>query len=107
MANCGPIIPIDLTVVVDDVDDEIAAGWDQIKIERSTQGDSGPWREVTNVNTRIALVAGQTTYDYTDLTGNANYWYRFLLFNSGTDTDDTASDPMPGDQASTPSPTGR
>lgn len=96
--NCGPIIPIDLNLVVDDVDTEIAAGWDQIKIERSTNSEAGPWREITNSSTRIDLIAGQDNYEYTDPAGNGSYWYRYVLYNSGSDTDDTPSGAMQGEQ---------
>lgn len=98
MANCGPIIPIDITIVIDDVDTEIAAGWDQIKVERSTQDENGPWSETTTTSTRMALVSGKSTYDYTDPAGNGSYWYRYILYNSTTLASDTPSDPMLGEQ---------
>lgn len=94
---CGPIIPVEITVVIDDVDDQIAAGYDQIQVHRSTNGEAGVYVELTIATTRIDLVAGEPTYYYEDPEGNANYWYKFRLYKSATQDDGTFSDPQPGE----------
>ncbi len=98
MAACGPILPIEIDLVVEDIDTEIAAGWDQIKVERSTNLEAGPFREITSATTRIDLVALQTAYTFTDPAGSGSYWYRYRLYNSGTDTDDTPTSAALGEQ---------
>lgn len=98
MANCGPLIPIPVTIVIDDVDTELAAGWDKIKIERSTQTSAGPFQEITNSKTRMDLVSDQTIYEFTDPAGNGYFWYRYVLYNSTTEVSDTPSEAALGEQ---------
>jgi hypothetical protein len=94
---CGPIIPVEVTVVVTDVDDQIAAGYDKIQIHRSTSGEGGPFAELTTSATRIDLESGQTTYIYEDEEGSSDFWYRFRLYNSTTFATSAFSDPQPGE----------
>lgn len=94
---CGTVIPVEVTVVVDDVDAQIAAGYDSIQIHRSTNGAGGVFAEITTTATRIPLVAGQTTYTYEDPAGSDSYWYKFRLYNSTTHATTAFSDPQPGE----------
>lgn len=96
-AECGPIIPIEVEINVLDVDAKIALGFDEIKVERSTTNEAGPFVEVTNAENRLPLVASQFDYFYTDEDGSAEYWYRFRLFNSTSQTDDAPSGAAPGE----------
>lgn len=95
--DCGPIIPVEVTVVVDDVDDQIAAGYDQIQIHRSTSGEGGPFVELTTSTTRVDLEGGKSTYVFEDPEGSGEYWYRFRLYNSTTFATTAFSDPQPGE----------
>lgn len=97
MANCGPLIPIDVTVEVDS-DAAIALGYDYIQIERSTSGAAGPFEEITSETTRLLLRAGYSTYTFIDSAGNASFWYRYKLYNSTTEAQSAASSAQPGEQ---------
>lgn len=94
---CGTVIPVEVTAVIEDVDVQIAAGYDSIQIHRSTNGSGGVYAELTKATTRIPLVAGQTTYIYTDAEGSAFYWYKFRLYNGTTHAVTGFSDPQPGE----------
>lgn len=96
MANCGVVIPIEVTFTIDG-EAALGAGWDKIKVQRSTVGSSGPWQEVTKPTTRLGIAATQNEYVFTDTAGNPNYWYRSVLFNSTTQVDDTPSVAQKGD----------
>ncbi len=96
--SCGPIVPIEIVITIDDITDQIAAGYDQIQIHRSTSGEGGPFVEITTALTRLDLVALETTYRYEDTEGNASYWYKYRLYDSVTPVDGSFSDPLPGEQ---------
>lgn len=96
--SCGPVVPIEIVVVISDVDDQIDDGYDQIQIHRSTSGEGGPFVEITTATTRLVLVAQETTYRYEDVEGNASYWYKYRLYKSATEDVGAFSDPLPGEQ---------
>jgi hypothetical protein len=56
--------------------------YDQIKVYRSDT-EEGSYVEITDVSTRIDLVAGQTLYEYIDATAPAvTYWYRTSFYDT-------------------------
>jgi hypothetical protein len=87
---------IKLRVIVNELSN-VLTQFDQIKVYRSTTGESGPFVEITGVGTRVDLVAGTTLYEYIDSSGDPSYWYRFAYFNSATSAEGTASDPIQGE----------
>lgn len=70
--------------------------FDVQKVYRSTTGKTGPYTELTNVLTRVALVAGQVDYYHDDTAGLATYWYRISYFHSVTLLESELSDPISG-----------
>jgi hypothetical protein len=73
--------PVTLEIEVDDIDDQLAAGYTQIEIHRSTSGSTGAFEEVTSSTTRPALVANQTHYTFEDVDGSPAYWYKYQFRN--------------------------
>jgi len=58
--------------------------YDQVQIWRSDTED-GVYTEITDVGTRINLLAGVSNYEYIDTTAPDNtYWYRTRYYNSST-----------------------
>ena len=99
--SCPEQIPILIEIEVADVNDQIAAGFDQIKVERSTTGSGGPWAEISTATTtspqaRINLIQDRTEYTFEDPNGSQEYYYRFIIFNSSTSTDGLTSAGAPG-----------
>lgn len=94
--ECGLVLPIDIQIVIDDVVDQIAAGYDLIQVYRSTSGEGGPYTEITTSSTRVELLSTKTVYVFSDPTGSPNYWYKFRLYNSTTFATTAFSDPQPG-----------
>jgi hypothetical protein len=95
--ECGLVLPIEIQIVISDVVDQIAAGYDLIQVYRSTNGEGGIYVEITTELTRIALESTKTNYLYTDLEGSAGYWYKFRLYNSTTQAVTGFSTPQPGE----------
>ena len=87
---------IKLTFIVDDIDDVLGVPYDQIKVYRSTTGESGAFTELTVPSTRIALVAGTTVYEFTDTNGDADFWYTITYFHSTSLLESSQSTPIPG-----------
>lgn len=81
--------------------DNVLTKFDQIKVYRSTTGISGTYSEITTVGTRIALVQGQTVYEYDDTAGEITYWYKTAYFHSGTALESSQSEPQLGDDPAT------
>lgn len=90
------ILPITLTIVVNDVDTQLAAGFDQIVIERDTSSDdgSGPFVEITTAVTRMALVSGITEYTFVDKEGSDVFFYRFRFRKTSNGDLSTPSNPF-------------
>lgn len=64
----------------------VAAGWDQIKIERSTNGGT-TWAEISRATTRLPLRDVVERYCYSDTTGLITYAYRAVYYDSVDDAD--------------------
>jgi hypothetical protein len=86
---------IKVTITVEDIDDTITI-FDQIKVYRSTTGKDGAYLEITSPSTRIALVAGQSVYEYVDASGDPTYWYKVSYYNSVSTAESSLSDPRQG-----------
>ena len=67
-----------------------------MKIYRSTTGINGTYTELTGPSTRIALSASQTTYTYSDTSGESSYYYETSFFNSNTLQESSRSEPIQG-----------
>jgi hypothetical protein len=70
--------------------------FDVQRVYRSTASDSGPWTEITTVGTRVALVAGVTSYLFDDVAGSSAYWYCIDYYNTATTAVSDKSDPIGG-----------
>ena len=81
--------------------DNVLTKFNQIKVYRSTTGISGTYVELTNAATRIALVQGQTVYEFDDTAGEITYWYKTSYFHSGTALESSQSEPRLGDDPAT------
>ncbi len=64
----------------------VAAGWDEIKIERSTNGGT-TWTELSRSQTRIPLRDVVERYCYADPAGDLSYSYRAVYHDSVDDDD--------------------
>lgn len=82
---------IRLTIVVDDIDDTITL-FDQIKVYRSVVGIGGPFTELTGVGTRIDLIAGQSVYEFVDVSGDPTYYYKSSYFNITSSAESSLSE---------------
>lgn len=80
--------------------DNVMLVFDQIKVYRSITGEGGPFVEITDASTRMALVSGQIIYEYIDLVGDPAYWYRNTYYNSVTGQESRASDAQQGEGSS-------
>ena len=81
---------IQVRVTVDDIDDTISI-FDQIKVYRSVTGADGVYSELTGPGTRPVLVAGQSVYEYVDVTGDPTYYYKTSFFNSVSSAESSLS----------------
>jgi hypothetical protein len=89
---------IKLRIIVNELDNILDNDlFDEIKVYRSTTGQSGPFAEITGPGTRVPLAAGTTLYEYIDTAGDPSYWYRFAYFHSVTAAEGTASEPIQGE----------
>lgn len=70
-------------IVVPDVNDVRADGWDRIQIFRSTTRD-GAYTEITDASTRLTLTENGTQYEYEDETGTSESWYK-IRYSDSTD----------------------
>lgn len=77
---------VKLTFEVTDPATLYAAGWTQIKIERSTDGGSS-WSEVSRSTTRVPMRNVVEKYLYSDSNGATTYDYQAVPYNPDTDTD--------------------
>lgn len=87
---------INIKVVVSNLD-EVREIFDRIKIHRAIAGEDGPYVEITDASTRLVLEAGKIIYEYQDLAGDADYWYRSSYFNSTSSLESSLSDPQQGE----------
>jgi hypothetical protein len=87
---------IKLSIVVASLD-EVRENFDRIKIYRSTTGVTGAYVEITDPTSRLVLESGKVVYDYTDLSGHEDYYYRSSYYNSITSLESSQSDPQQGE----------
>lgn len=78
--------------------DRILRTFDTLKLFRSTDGDDGPFVELTTVATRLKLEAGRRDYEFIDDAGDAAYYYRSSFFHSGSGKESSQSDVHVGDE---------
>lgn len=69
------------------------------KVYRSTTGPDGTFTELTNVSTRVSLVAGVTDYLFDDTGGASSYYYRVTYYHSTSLLESAPSVSMRGDLA--------
>ena len=84
-----------ITIQVESIS-KVVTLYDQIKVYRSDTGIEGPYSEVTNVSTRIALVATAGSYTFVDTTGTETSYYTVSYFNSSNDTESSQGPPTLG-----------
>lgn len=75
----------------------VMAIFTQLKIYRSTTGMAGAYSEITGVGTRIALEIDQIIYEYTDLSGDPNYYYKSSYFDPSGPQESSLSDAQKGE----------
>jgi hypothetical protein len=75
---------------------KVLALYDQVKVFRSDTGLEGPYTEITNVSTRIALISTAASYTYVDPTGFETSYYTVAYFNSLTGAESTQGPPTLG-----------
>lgn len=77
------------SLYIEDIDAQIAAGYDSIKL----YSDTAPDGDFTTLVATEALVADQLRYSITDPTGDASTWYRYKLYDAAGPTYTTFSPP--------------
>lgn len=87
---------INLKIVVSSVE-TVMETFDKIKVYRSTTGLSGSYAEITDVSTRIALVASTSVYEYQDTAGDPTYYYKTSYYNSVSTLESSLSDGVQGE----------
>jgi len=95
---CRDNFPVNISIVLDDPDDSIANGYTRIQIHRSTSGEGGPYAEITDEETRLLVESRKYDYVYEDEEGSPRYFYKFALFNPTTQSLDTLSDAVRGEE---------
>jgi hypothetical protein len=85
-----------LRIRVVELSNVLLAGFDKIKVYRSTTGYAGVYSEITTPSTRIDLVADQDLYEYIDTSGDTSYWYRYSFYDSVTTNEGSQSIPIQG-----------
>jgi len=73
--------------------------FDTQKVYRSTTGEAGVYSEVTTPSTRVDIITDQYHYTFDDILGDASYYYKVTYYNSLTDNESTASNPISGQTA--------
>lgn len=94
---CGSVFPVNVTILIPDAEDRVAAGYTIIRVQRSTSGSGGPWREITGASNWLTVEADKTIYTFVDQEGSEHYWYRFWLYNPSTSSSTAFSDPQPAE----------
>lgn len=80
---------VTISPYVETVNDEIDAGYTQLKLYR----DMAPDGAFSTVVDTVTLVEDTLSYDIEDPTGSAIHWYRYGFYNPSTLTLTTLSDP--------------
>lgn len=71
-----------LSVVIDNLS-LVLDYYDKVKVYRATS-ETGSYAEITDVDTRIEIIAEKRVYYYQDDDGLATHWYKTMYFNSVT-----------------------
>lgn len=71
--------------------------FDTQKIYRSTTGPTGSFSEITDVGTRVDLVASEDEYYFDDTAGSSAYYYAVSYYNTSTTAESSLSDAIKGD----------
>jgi len=87
---------IKLSIVVSNLGDVLEV-FDAIKVHRSASGKDGPYGELTTPATRVPLEDGKVVYDFTDESGDPDYFYRSSYFNTVSGLESSLSDPQQGE----------
>ena len=85
---------VTLNILVSDIA-TVAAFFDRIKVYRSTDGGAN-FPELTAAATRIPIIPGKQTYEFTDASGASTYQYRVAYFHSSIGRESDASDVQAG-----------
>lgn len=88
---------ITLKIVVSNLTD-VMETFNRIKVYRSINGITGTYVEITDPTTRIALVTGQTAYEYTDETGDAYYYYKSSYYHTVSGLESSLSEAQQGER---------
>ncbi len=86
--------PVTLEIVVDDIDDRLAAGYTHIEVQRATDKKTGTFEEISTTDTRPTLVENETLYSFEDAGGSPDYWYRFRFRDQAGGLTSTFSSPF-------------
>jgi len=73
--------------------------FDTQRVWRTVSIETPNWIEVTTALTRVALVAGQVSYLFDDISGDASYYYGVTYYNTSTTAESAMSDPVRADLA--------
>lgn len=87
---------INLQIVVPNIE-SVLVHFDRIKVYRSINGVAGTYIEITTALTRLVLESAQTVYEYTDNSGDANYYYKSSYLNAGSGLESSLSDAQQGE----------
>lgn len=85
---------IQLNIDVDDVL-LVLEQYDRIKIYRGNSS-TGPWSEITDINTRLAILPEKTSYFYLDQAGDISHWYQTTYYKEPAGPESSPSSPMQG-----------
>ena len=87
---------ITIKIVVSDVA-SVMSVFSHLKVYRSITGVNGDYVEITSALTRIALESAQTVYEYLDLSGDPDYYYKSSYFNLIGSLESSLSDAQRGE----------
>ena len=88
-----------IKIMVDELTN-VMTQFDQIKVYRSDL-EAGVYVEITDVDTRVDLVAGTTLYEYIDTTAPAvTYWYKTSYYHSVSTLESSLSAAIQGSDVS-------
>lgn len=80
--------------------EEVLQQFNQMKVYRSTTGATGTYLEITGPGSRIALVSGTIIYEYTDPSGDTDYFYKSSYYHSVSGLESSMSDAQQGESDS-------
>jgi len=86
---------VKIEIFVDDIYGLMQAGYDEIKVYRSTR-EASDYSEITALGTRLPLISGVGRYSYADVFGNADSWYKWSYLDIGLSAESALSDAIRG-----------